>query len=209
MKTVVGISPAAVAIPGREAIAGSAAEANPGPGADTAASATRRAQASPTGAAALGLIYSVLTETELDPGLRVVAILQVAQRSHAAYAFAQHASIARAAGVNQAQISSLQDGGAPACLFGDRERTVLAFAAEALDAPRVSGETFARLREHLPPRQVVELLLTIGCFRMMSRLVTILELESEPPFGVNTLRQAALQHRGPTSRGRSQSTPGC
>lgn len=31
-------------------------------------------------------------------------------------------------------------------------------------------------------------------FRMMSRLVTILELETEPPFGVNTLRQAALQH---------------
>lgn len=155
------------------------------------------AQAPPTGAAALGLIYSVLTQTELDPALREMTILRVAQRSHAAYAFAQHAPIARSAGVNQAQISSLQDGGAPAGLFGDRERAVLAFAAEALDAARVSGQTFAHLREHLPPRQVVELLLTIGCFRMMSRLVTILELETEPPFGVNTLRQArqaALQH---------------
>lgn len=38
------------------------------------------ALAPPTEAAALGLIYSVLTETELGPALREMAILRVAQR---------------------------------------------------------------------------------------------------------------------------------
>jgi hypothetical protein len=35
----------------------------------------------------------------------------------------------------------------------------------------------------------MELLLTAGCFRMMSRLVSIPELEMEPSFGVDTLRR--------------------
>ena len=47
-----------------------------------------------------------------------------------------------------------------------------------------------RLRIHFTCRQIVELLLTIGCCRMMSRLVTVLELELEPLFSVDALRRA-------------------
>lgn len=147
------------------------------------------AQTPPVGAAALGLIYAVLTETRLDPRIREIAILRVAQRSEAPYAFAQHAAIAASVGVEDPQISALQQGNAPDDLFDQHQRAAIAFADETLDTPHASNETFARLSEHFPPRQITELLLTAGCFRMMSRLVTVLELELEPAFGVDTLRR--------------------
>jgi hypothetical protein len=43
------------------------------------------------------------------------------------------------------------------------------------------------LGEHFPAEQVVELLLTAGCFRMMRRFVTALALELEAAFGVEVL----------------------
>ena len=144
----------------------------------------------PVGAAALRFIYAVLIDAELDPRLRETVILRAAQRSDAPYAFAQHAAIAASVGVRDAQISALENGHATNDLFDQRERTALTFADEAIDASHVSDETFARVHEHFPARQIVELLLTAGCFRMMSRLVTILELEQEPSFGVDALRKA-------------------
>jgi hypothetical protein len=51
------------------------------------------------------------------------------------------------------------------------------------------------VRERFSARQVIELVLTTGCFRMMSRLVTLLELEPEPSFGVQALQRAGEPHR--------------
>ena len=148
------------------------------------------AQAPPLGAAALALVYAVLGKTELNPRLREVAILRVAQRSAATYAFTQHAAIAASVGVADAQIAALERGHSPSDLFDELERAALAFADQVLDEPRVSPEIFARLGQYLPARQIIELLLTAGCFRMMSRLVTVFELELEPPFGAEALRKA-------------------
>lgn len=142
------------------------------------------------GAAALGLIYAVLSEADLDPRLREIVILRVAERSAAPYAFAQHAAIAASVGVPDAQIAALETGQAPPEVFDQHERAVLDFADQVLDRPRVSAQTFARLHEYIPARQIVELLITAGCFRMMSRLVTVFELELEPAFGVEALRKA-------------------
>lgn len=148
------------------------------------------AQAPPVGAAALGLIYAVLSEADLDPRVREIVILRVAERSAAPYAFAQHAAIAASVGVAAAQVAELERGRPLSELFDERERAALAFVDQVLDEPRASAETFARLGQHLPARQIVELLLTAGCFRMMSRLVTVFELELEPAFGVEALRKA-------------------
>jgi alkylhydroperoxidase family enzyme len=142
------------------------------------------------GAAALGFIYALLSESDLEPRLREIVILRAAQRSDAPYAFGQHAAIATSAGVLEAQISSLRNGEVPDTLFDELERTALAFADEVLDRSHFSEATAARAQECFSPRQMVELLLTAGCFRMMSRLVTLLELELEPSFGVQALRRA-------------------
>ncbi len=43
--------------------------------------------------------------------------------------------------------------------------------------PRVSDELFAEARRHLGPRELVELLLTIGNYLALARVMTVLELE--------------------------------
>jgi 4-carboxymuconolactone decarboxylase len=144
----------------------------------------------PTGAAAIGFMYSLLSEADLGARLREIAILRVAHRSGAPYAFAQHSAIAASVGVSTAQISSLEDGLVANGVFEERERTVVDVVDEAQDNSHLPEAIFNRLRVHFPCRQIVELLLTIGCYRIMSRLVTLLELELEPLFGVDALRRA-------------------
>jgi 4-carboxymuconolactone decarboxylase len=144
----------------------------------------------PVGAAAFGFMYSLLSQADLDARLREIAILRVVHRSDAPYAFAQHSAIATSVGVSNAQISSLEAGLVPNGVFEEREKTVVDVVDEALANSNLSEATFNRLRAHFPCRQIVELLLTIGCYRMMSRLVTLLELELEPVFSVDALRRA-------------------
>jgi hypothetical protein len=99
-------------------------------------------------------------------------------------------------------------------LFDERQRAAVAFVDESLDRPQTSEDTWRLALQHFSPHQLVELLLTAGCFRMMSRLVSILELEIEPSFGVDTLRQArdtakpGNEKKGPAGRARFPSA-GC
>ena len=154
------------------------------------------AHAPAVAAPALRLAAAILTETELDPRLREIVILRVAQRCQAEYAWIQHAAIAASAGVAQAQIAALERDDLTDELFSARERTALAFADEVLDVPRIADDTFAWVRLEFSPREVVELLLTVGYFRMMDRLVTALDLELEPAFGVRALDGARAAARG-------------
>ena len=141
------------------------------------------------GGQALRLVLALLTKTELDPGLRELVILRVAQRCDGPYVWVQHADIGRSVGVNDAQIAALERGEAPADLFADRERTAFAFADEVLHSSHSTEDTFAMVRKLFSPREVVELLLLIGYFRMISGLMTTLGVEVEAPFGAKILDQ--------------------
>jgi 4-carboxymuconolactone decarboxylase len=68
-------------------------------------------------------------------------------------------------------------------LFADRERTAFTFADEVLDTSCSSDDTLRAVCGLFSPRQVVELLLLIGYFRMVCGLMTTLEVEVESPFG--------------------------
>ena len=127
---------------------------------------------------------AVLGRLELDPKLRELAILQVAADAEAQYEWVQHAAIARDVGVSDEQIAAVQRGEiATAASLGDLERAVLAFASEVVAGPRVSDATFASVSERLSPREIVELLLTIGEYLMLARVMTTLELELDEPVG--------------------------
>ena len=142
------------------------------------------------GAAALRLVLALLTETDLNPALRELLVLRVTQRCQAWYAWAQHVPIAQTVGVSDAQITALERGEAPNVLFSSRGQAALAFADELLDAPRASEDKLAQVREQFSPREVVELILLTGYFRMISALIATLEIEPEPSFGMKILDQA-------------------
>jgi alkylhydroperoxidase family enzyme len=127
---------------------------------------------------------AVLTQLELDPVQRELAILQVARQAEARYEWVQHVAIGRAVGVRDDQIAALEDGALESPAFSDAERAVLAFTAAVVSGPRVSDEIFGALRRHLGEREVVELLITIGDYWMLARVMTVLEVELDPPMMV-------------------------
>jgi alkylhydroperoxidase family enzyme len=144
------------------------------------------AQAPAIGAPILQFVYAILTATDLDPRLRQMVILRVVQRCEARYAWVQHAAIAASVGVGNSQIASLERGHLQSDLFTHREHAALAFTDEILDGPRVADDTFARVCEQFSTREVVELLLTVGYFQMISRLMTTLDIEPDPAWAAQT-----------------------
>jgi alkylhydroperoxidase family enzyme len=130
---------------------------------------------------------AILGALELDPRLRELAILQVAKQAGAEYEWVQHVAIGRAVGLTEDQIAAVEreDPGDPS--LSDADRAVLRFVAEVIDSPRVSDETFADVSRSLGPREIVELLLTIGEYLMLARVMTTLELEIDDAAGGKTL----------------------
>ena len=127
---------------------------------------------------------AVVTRLELDPRLRELAILQVAMQAQARYEWVQHAAIAGEVGVSAEQIAAVERGEiATADSLNEIERAVLRFTSEVLAGPRVSDETFAAVSERLSPREIVELLLTVGEYLMLARVMTTLELELDDAAG--------------------------
>lgn len=126
---------------------------------------------------------AVLGRLDLDPALRELAILRVAQVAEAEYEWVQHVPIARGVGISEEQIAALEREELEASCFSDLERAVLVFAGDVVRGPRVDDALFESLRRHLEPREIVELLLTIGDYLMLARVMTVLELELDDPAG--------------------------
>jgi len=145
------------------------------------------AHAPAIGAQALRLVLALMTETALDPKLRELVILRTVQRCNGQYAWVQHVAIAKSVGVNYGQIMALECGEAPAVLFTQRERTAFRLADDIVDTACATGATLSAIRHEFSEREVVELLLLIGYFRMICGVMSTLEVRIEPPFGLQVL----------------------
>ena len=119
--------------------------------------------------------------------MRELVILRVTQRCDCRYAWVQHVAIARGTGVQGAQIASLERGEAPIGLFDERSSAAFTLADNMLANYHAADQTFARAQNLFSPRELVELLLLIGYFRMISAVMTTLEVEIELPFGAKVL----------------------
>lgn len=133
---------------------------------------------------------ALLSELELDPALRELAILQTARSAEAEYEWVQHVTMAEAVGVSRAQIAALQDGRLDDEALDARERAVVRFTAEVVAAPHPAPEHLERLREHLTDREVVELLLVVGSYTMLGRVMTVLGVDLDESLGPDVLASA-------------------
>jgi alkylhydroperoxidase family enzyme len=134
---------------------------------------------------------SILSQQQLSPRLRELAILRVAHLSHARYEWVQHVPIAKATGVTEAQIAAL-DAGSIADGFDARDRLVLRFTDELVRDVRVSDGTFGEMTRHFPPREIVELIFAVGFYMMIARLLETTAVDLEDAVGtaiVDALRR--------------------
>ena len=124
------------------------------------------------------LAGALLTKSELDPQLREMVILRVGAHCRSAYEMHQHLRLARHVGVSEERIRKAVDIGSAATGESLEDR-MLAFTDSVVVSVKAPQAQFDALREHLSPRGITELLMTIGTYMMVSRVLENLEVEIE------------------------------
>lgn len=114
---------------------------------------------------------SVYAGTTLDPVLREIALLRVGYIANAGYETWHHEQAARAMDMSEAQIAAVRQGGRQPGVLDDQQQAVLDFSDEVVKNARASDETLAAVRGFLSDTHVIDLILMIGCYMTISRLL--------------------------------------
>jgi AhpD family alkylhydroperoxidase len=117
----------------------------------------------------------LLLRSTLPARLREVAILRVARRAGCAYEWAHHTRMAAKAGLSEAEIEAAGRGTAT----GAAERAVLAAVDELDQGANLSDGVWAALGEHLDERQRMDLVFTVGGYRMLAMAFNTFGVEPE------------------------------
>ena len=123
---------------------------------------------------------AVRWNSTLSGKLREMVICRIAAINGASNEWAAHAPIALAEGMTQAQLDALpawEDSAA----FDATERAVLAYCDAMTRAVHVPEDVAAVVRDLLPPRQLVELTVTIAGYNCVSRVLEALEIKGSDP----------------------------
>jgi 4-carboxymuconolactone decarboxylase len=124
----------------------------------------------------------LMSSLALDPLLRELAILRVARLTpHAEYEWVQHAPIARSVGASEDQVAALERDDVEAECFSDAERAVLRFTTEVVREARASDATFEQVTALLSARELIELMMVIGQYMMLARVMATTELDLDEP----------------------------
>ena len=128
----------------------------------------------------LSLGRAILTKSALPATLRELAILRVGALCRATYEIHQHRRVALAAGLPQAKIEAVLRTDSTEGL-DSLEALVVAFTDAVVREVKAPEELYARLAKALGDQQTMELLVTIGYYMLVSRLLENLEVDIENP----------------------------
>jgi 4-carboxymuconolactone decarboxylase len=124
--------------------------------------------------------WAVADASVLDPKIRETAILRVALISVSTYELHHHIPLARAAGLTQAQIEAIEKKNYAA--LDPVLAAVCRFTDEVVQLLSPSDATLAELRSKVSDQIVVNLVLIIGCYMSIARLIAVtgIELDEAP-----------------------------
>jgi 4-carboxymuconolactone decarboxylase len=135
---------------------------------------------------------ALIGKAKLDPKLREIAILRTAKVSRSVYEWTQHVPMAKHVGVTEAQVAAMDNWQGAQC-FNELERAVLQFTDEVAANVKARRETLEALKKHLGPAEIVELILTIGFWGMVARLLETTEVDLEEFAGKVNLLEANVR----------------
>ena len=123
--------------------------------------------------------------TDKDQRLTELTILATAREVRSQYEWTAHEPLAVAAGLEAEIIELVKerrplDGADDVPGLGDVERLIIQFAREVISEERVSAETFARARELLGDRGVMDLTGLIGYYNFVNTTLKSFDLQLEP-----------------------------
>jgi alkylhydroperoxidase family enzyme len=138
----------------------------------------------------LRLGSSILAEQKLNARLRELAILRVAKMSPAEYEWVQHVPIAKMVGATDEEIAAIDRGEVEAkCLDADAQ-LVLRFTTEVVRDARPSDSTLDAAKARFSAQEIVELVLAIGFYMTMARLMETTGIDIDEAAGGKVLEQA-------------------
>lgn len=127
---------------------------------------------------------SLLSELALDDQLRELAILRVAHLTPGAeYEWVQHEAIAREIGVEPARIAAARY---EAAADAD-DALVLSFTEQVVLRATPDDETFTACAARFNSREIVELILVIGQYMMLGRLMATARIDIDLPTHLDNL----------------------
>jgi alkylhydroperoxidase family enzyme len=118
--------------------------------------------------------------SRLDPRLRELAILQVGYLARSPYEYSHHVEIGRDFGVSDDDIRAIADetAGRPTRL-DPLAKAVLRAAREMTTELAISDQTFAKLRRDLDHERLTDLVLTIGFYNGVVRILATMQIDVE------------------------------
>ena len=135
---------------------------------------------SPDAATAVASLDEYLRfSSRLDPVIRETAILSTAREMGSQYEGAHHEPVARQAGVRDEVIDSIRTGRAPMGLPA-KEGVFAQAAKEMVARGTLTDRTFEAVLHLLGPQETVDLIVLIGYYTMIVRVIDALGIELEP-----------------------------
>ena len=139
---------------------------------------------------------------ELGPLLREFAITRVAAMTPGAdYEWVQHAQITLDVGGTREQLDAIKHGEDDAGVLGADGQLVVRFTSQVVRDASPDEETFAAMSERFTPREIMHLLLVIGQYMMLGRIMATTRIDLDPAIGAPALQRSdqALRDRPPTA----------
>lgn len=123
---------------------------------------------------------AVRWDSTLSGKIRELVMCRVAAINDAPYEWEAHAPLALKEGATQAQLDALRDWeGSDA--FDATERAALAYCDAMTKQVHVPDDVARAVRDIFPPRQLVELTVTIAGYNCVSRVLEALEIKGSDP----------------------------
>lgn len=114
----------------------------------------------------------------MPPREREIVILRVGWRAQSEYEFGQHTTIGASAGLTSEEISWLADVGEPE--WSEDDAALVAMVDELCEDDVVSDITWQRLAQRWPTKQLLELLVLAGYYRLVSGFLNSAGVPLEP-----------------------------
>ena len=135
---------------------------------------------------------------EFDHLLREFAITRVAAMTPGAdYEWVQHAAITLSVGGTEDQLDAIRRGDDQAACLGADGRLVVRFTTQVVADASPDDATFAAMSERFTPREIVHLLLVVGQYMMLGRIMSTSRIDLDPALGASVVESAntAIQAR--------------
>ena len=139
---------------------------------------------SPRAARSLNTLARFIRDgSRLDPRLRQLAILQVGYVTRSAYEYSHHIRISREFGVSDDDIRAIaEETAGRATALDPLDRAVLRAAREITLDIALSDDAFEELRRGLDPERLTDLIITIGHYNSLVRVLAAMRIDVEDEY---------------------------